>query len=1278
MNLAPEAVSDHDPELKHPESVVAKESASPDISTALGGYLGAWGSDGSSPPNSNPLSNPVMRHPASGEMRVIALRRAQQGLGNHKIQQKVAQLRPLSVVQRQCSCGGTCASCQGKTIEGSEETRVVQRQTTTASAGENPTGGDIVPTDSAGQPLDSGTREFMENRFGSDFADVRVHTDERAAASAEALQAEAYTSGRDIYFAAGKYAPESEDGQHLIAHELTHTVQQASVATSMAMSHAGGVIVGDERDPLEAEAENVADTVVNGQSGTPEVSKDSTPTVRRDARSTAAAVWSATGGRVASAAGELWDEAKETAAAFIDRIAPGVLPLLRNAGTFIYEKITAGIDNLFSGIASRVEKQGVVGAITGILGEIAGSIGKSVGQLAAGSCSAIVEAASSIVQFVKDIAGEAFTELGRIAGKVGDFFSEIWKDFGAPALDAVKKVAGEAWKWITDKAGWLWDKLLPIRKAAGAAWSWIKNQFNIAKDEAAGLLDRFYDWAKEQWMKVRDKIEPILGPLKLVAGALLLLSPLGPIIAIWKGAPYLWKALQWIWANGIKPASEKIRAEFREHILPQILDGVDAITAKLDEASAFLCGHAGTISAGLHSLEDALGGISFLKFASRMVGVVRGFFDSLAAKGKCKFSDVIAEVKAVLLRVYQFVKPVLEVLRQAALIALFGPWAILDDGVWKTLNDILAFAKKTPCIREIAGLLHVDGAMAKVGEIRAVLKDIWQVMSDQKRFEAEIHKRLDGMLMQIPSQVETVVGTIAGLDGPHLDTLAKRFIAPKLAEVVSKAPQLLIDMAWGLVWPWPGVIKDYQEIEKQVDKLKTSLWDFEFSKAIDAGLAIWRRVNGIVGLLYGWFFLAAVIIGAIFASPQAGAAVAYEVGEILLVSTLIAEALSIEKAKANLMSRSRLAKAEKERENEDKEDYEVISGSVINLAVMGALAVLGEIAVDFAKAVFAEIKGIFLPKGVEPPKIEIPTKAAEPARVGEPPKVREPVSKEAPKEPGEIRAEPTEKPPSDAVAKAEEKGVPREQFEAEVGKLREKAANRDNVRQPKDQRFDAEMDAEGHTFDRNKSDKTWCRFTDPSCGLDLGGDLNSKVDAALKEKAVPKVQDEPPVAEPTPLEGAEELPGTKPVETPKPADSLPPDQVRRYERYARQQRAKGKDPLSPEQWYEKIGQKPPRNPYGKTGDPAHVTEVARLAEKARAEFPDDIIHQGDSIEGRTGIRRQPDVWVEDAETGAVKKVYEAARTNPDGTFVPREVAKKTQYDSAGIPNEFGDAGPVKK
>lgn len=80
---------------------------------------------------------------------------------------------------------------------------------------------------SPGQPLDPATRGFMEQRFGYDFSDVHVHTDARAAESARAVNALAYTVGQSIAFGSGQYTPGTAAGRRLLAHELTHVLQQS-------------------------------------------------------------------------------------------------------------------------------------------------------------------------------------------------------------------------------------------------------------------------------------------------------------------------------------------------------------------------------------------------------------------------------------------------------------------------------------------------------------------------------------------------------------------------------------------------------------------------------------------------------------------------------------------------------------------------------------------------------------------------------------------------------------------------------------------------------------------------------------------------------------------------------------------------------------------------------------------------------------------------------------------------------------------------------------------
>jgi hypothetical protein len=83
-----------------------------------------------------------------------------------------------------------------------------------------------------GRPMDTGTRGFMEQRFGRTFGDVRIHDDNGAAQASLAVRARAFTVGSRIVFAAGEFRPDTSAGRHLLAHELAHTMQQSSAGAS--------------------------------------------------------------------------------------------------------------------------------------------------------------------------------------------------------------------------------------------------------------------------------------------------------------------------------------------------------------------------------------------------------------------------------------------------------------------------------------------------------------------------------------------------------------------------------------------------------------------------------------------------------------------------------------------------------------------------------------------------------------------------------------------------------------------------------------------------------------------------------------------------------------------------------------------------------------------------------------------------------------------------------------------------------------------------------------
>jgi len=168
---------------------------------------------------------------------------------------KKAESRKL---QRKCGCDGAQSSCDGCAK------KKVQRH---ARGPERP---DAIPAEvdatlaSSGTPLDPASRTFMESRFGHDFSRVRIHTGGTAALSADAVDARAYTVGQHVVFGAGAYRPNTDAGRRLLAHELTHVVQQSSGAALQMSSD-----ISTPGDASEVEADRAADTVMRG--GTPRI-----------------------------------------------------------------------------------------------------------------------------------------------------------------------------------------------------------------------------------------------------------------------------------------------------------------------------------------------------------------------------------------------------------------------------------------------------------------------------------------------------------------------------------------------------------------------------------------------------------------------------------------------------------------------------------------------------------------------------------------------------------------------------------------------------------------------------------------------------------------------------------------------------------------------------------------------------------------------------------------------------------------------------------------------
>ena len=142
---------------------------------------------------------------------------------------------PASIQRTPLTIQRVCQECeeegQRQSVPDEEEEGVLQAKSVGASEPPGPTPGlesYLATSRGAGEPLPMSARAYFEPRFGHDFGGVRVHTDGRAASAAAAIDARAFTTGADVYFAPGRFHPGTPAGDRLLAHELTHVVQQGA------------------------------------------------------------------------------------------------------------------------------------------------------------------------------------------------------------------------------------------------------------------------------------------------------------------------------------------------------------------------------------------------------------------------------------------------------------------------------------------------------------------------------------------------------------------------------------------------------------------------------------------------------------------------------------------------------------------------------------------------------------------------------------------------------------------------------------------------------------------------------------------------------------------------------------------------------------------------------------------------------------------------------------------------------------------------------------------
>jgi len=479
--------------------------------------------------------------------------------------------------------------------------------------------------ETGGVPLSEETRYRMEPRFGTDFSNVRVHTGPSAHRLNRELRSKAFTYGDQIYFGPGRYNPGTHAGNRLLAHELTHVVQQGGKSSPVV-----------QRDGF---FEDLGESVAGAAAG----------------------AWEATGGRALDAAGELiWD--------FVESRAPTLASILREVEEkgffgFLRERISGAVTGVFDRLSADNETAaGVIQVFNRLVAQAAGILG----PLASGDCEPLLAAVEQLKETVSSMAGEAWEAVTDFFRPVGDFFSDLWESFGAPFVQWIQDAAGDLWEYIQGLGRQIWDWMSPVRDAFGSAWDWIKDMLGIGESEGndqGGLVQWIKDKAAEVWDAVKEVLAPVIEPIRQVVEKVRAVLPLDAILNLRETITG--------WLDNVSSMADSMNEEegvveqqtsLRDDILPGVLRTVQQLREGIVGAGQWVSTQIGAVGETVRGMFTSIQSNSILGGAANLIQWLPDKVAELTQWAQSTVTQTFGFVGDGLVYLSQFIEPVLDTL----------------------------------------------------------------------------------------------------------------------------------------------------------------------------------------------------------------------------------------------------------------------------------------------------------------------------------------------------------------------------------------------------------------------------------------------------------------------------------------------------------------------------------------------------------------------------------------------------------------------------------------
>ncbi|MDZ8055684.1 MAG: DUF4157 domain-containing protein [Aulosira sp. ZfuVER01] len=360
----------------------------------------------------------------------------------------------------------------------------------------------------------------------------------------------------------------------------------------------------------------------------------------------------------------------------------------------------------------------------------------------------------------------------------------------------------------------------------------------------------------------------------------------------------------------------------------------------------------------------------FGEFVKGLVSVALFAFPETAAKARAWIDDKVDKSVDAVNAAAEALKRATDAILDAVGLALDTALSVVQSS-FNLMLDGLEFLAKLP--------FEAIAALAKLWEW---LKEHSQFLEGAQKLYDDPNSVIEGIKAALGEKIAEVPGQAYAsieAEGQKLGGSAQKHIKGVLRHLDKALEHLknnwweeVKKTGWNLLWPWPAVWKDLKEIWAQIKLGVASASKLEISNAIDCYLKMSQLMNGVLGNLYGWFFIGSVLIGAIIGAffggagalpgALAGAAFAGEVGEALVIALVATEGAVIAKSVYDLSTGENTPQ-------QDEEDYSHIAGSTLTLAITGALMLIGELAAKLAKSIWEGAKGLF--KGGEAPEVKV-------------------------------------------------------------------------------------------------------------------------------------------------------------------------------------------------------------------------------------------------------------------------------------------------------------------